>query len=163
MGMDKGMARHTSEINKYKTNLIVHRNRNICLLEPAVLMNFNGDEKWAREWWKSNKLLQKRRDNSLRMRVLQQFAESLRKIFANSFKIGLIIRESKSWTRSKCCSRSCSSATAWLEISNTAVKHAVSETNKAKICNTNSCSCKKQGRICNSHCHKENNNCTNRD
>jgi len=31
--------------NKYKTNLIFHVNRNSSLLEPAVLINFNGGEK----------------------------------------------------------------------------------------------------------------------
>ena len=45
MGMDKGMAWQTPEINKYETNLIVHVNRNSSLLEPAVLINFNGGEK----------------------------------------------------------------------------------------------------------------------
>ena len=31
--------------NEYKTNLIVHVNRNSSLLEPAVHINFNGGEK----------------------------------------------------------------------------------------------------------------------
>ena len=30
-------------------------------------------------------------------------------------------------------------------------------------CDTHSCSCKKDGRICNSHCQRGNNNCTNHD
>jgi len=33
------------EINKCKSNLIVHVNRNISLLEPAVLINVNGGDK----------------------------------------------------------------------------------------------------------------------
>jgi len=33
------------EINRYKTNLIVHVNRNSSLLKPAVLIYFNGGEK----------------------------------------------------------------------------------------------------------------------
>jgi len=36
----------TNARNKYKTNLIVHVNRNSSLLEPAVLINFNAVRKW---------------------------------------------------------------------------------------------------------------------
>jgi len=45
MGMDKGMDWQMPEINKCKSNLIVHVNRISSLLEPAVLINVNGGDK----------------------------------------------------------------------------------------------------------------------